>query len=94
MLIQTICPACGSERADADASCPACGFVNTAPLASEEVIASWVLDSRSSDSSAARPVHCLCRLRIRGSDDPFSGRRSEPLPGLWRSVAGPWRSDP
>ncbi len=50
MLTQVTCPACGAGWDDADATCPACGFANPASAASEELIASWMVASPSSES--------------------------------------------
>ena len=62
MLTQVICPACGTEWADADVSCPACGHQNPPMSATEDVIASWVVDEpRPADQpAAAQDAICLC----------------------------------
>src|SRR5271166_1396285 len=62
MLTQVICPACGTEWADADVSCPACGFQNPPMTASEELIASWVVNSPIPPEvpSAGQDALCLC----------------------------------
>lgn len=61
MLTQVICPACGTEWADADLSCPACGFQHPPLTAAEDLIASWVVEppNPSETPSAAQDAVCL-----------------------------------
>ena len=91
MLSQVTCPACGAGWADTDVSCQACGFVNP-PLAGGRRV-DCLLGGHLDPFGVAfgRSGPCLCRLRIRGAAGPFSGWRSGPLPGLWRSLARPRR---
>ena len=60
MLTQVTCPACGAGWDGADVTCPACGFANPASPASEELIASWMVASPSSESpTTARDTVCV-----------------------------------
>jgi hypothetical protein len=61
MLTQVICPSCGTEWADADVSCAACGFQHAPLTAAEDLIASWVVESPIplEMPSAAQDAVCL-----------------------------------
>jgi hypothetical protein len=99
MPSQVACPACGAGWDDADASCPACGFVNPASPPVEDLIASWVVTSTPPEPpSAERDTVCLaCGYEgpMESSPDghrgpcPACGDPWPELGGIIRKVACP-----
>ena len=60
MLAQVICPACATEWADANVSCPACGFQHPPLTAAEDLIASWVVNSPIPPESSLAAQNAVC----------------------------------
>ena len=76
MPTQVICRTCGTDWAESDVSCPACGLQNPPLTEAEDLIASWVIDSPiPPESPSAVSRHSLYFLRVRRANGPFSRRR-------------------
>ena len=87
MLSQVTCEACGTEWADTDVSCRACGFANPPLAAAEELIASWVVTSAPAEppSAARDPVCVACGYEGPLVPSPDGDR------GLCPACGDPWQ---